>query len=122
MARRGGREPALTVIYWRDIPTQVRARSGRDRVSVPLPDRFMVAVDGAATVAGKTTTEEYIAEWREETRPCGDDLQREADLEMKRLDAAHPPDLLRSYVRNGGWGTRGEEAERGEHQNPDIDR
>jgi len=103
MTRGTGREsPRLTVIYWRDIPAQVKARAGRTRASAPLPDRFMVAVDGAATVAGKTTTDEYIAEWREETRPCGDDLQTEADLEARRIDESYPQDLIREYVRNGG--------------------
>lgn len=104
MSRRTGREsPKLTVIYWRDIPAQVRAQAGRDRVSTPLPDRFMVAVNGAATRANKTKTDEYIAEWREETRPCGENLQEEADLEVRRIEEAYPPDLVRSYVRNGGW-------------------
>jgi hypothetical protein len=101
---RGGREsPRLTVIYWRDIPAQVKARAGRERVSTPLPDRFMVAVDRAATIAGKTTTDEYIAEWREETKACGGDLQREADLEAKRIDDEYSQDLIRTYVNNGGW-------------------
>lgn len=104
MGRGGGREsPRLTVIYWRDIPAQVKARAGRSRVSAPLPDRFMVAVDRAATVAGKTTTDEYIAEWREETRPCGADLQAEADLEAKRIGDEYSQDLIRIYVDNGGW-------------------
>lgn len=101
--RRGRNEPQLTVIYWRDIPAQVKARAGRNRISAPLPDRFMAAVDRAATVAGKTTTDEYIAEWREETRPCGDDLETEVDLETKRIDESYPGDLLRTYIRNGGW-------------------
>lgn len=99
-----GQSPRLTVIYWRDIPAQVKARAGRNRVSTPLPDRFMVAVDRAATIAGKTTTDEYIAEWREETRTCGVDLQAEADLEAKRLDEEYSQDLIRTYVNNGGWG------------------
>jgi len=101
MARR--EEPHLTVIFWRDVPAQVKARAGRNRVSAPLPDRFMVAVDGAATVAGKTTTDDYIAEWREETRACGEDLQVEADIEARRLETEYPPDRLRALVRNGGW-------------------
>jgi hypothetical protein len=95
--------PRLTVIYWRDIPAQVKARAGRNRVSAPLPDRFMTAVDRAATIAGKTTTDDYIAEWREETRPCGADLQAEADLEAKRLDGAYPQELIQAYANNGGW-------------------
>lgn len=104
MARGTGRDGArLTVIYWRDIPAQVKARAGRDRISAPLPDRFMAAVDRAATIAGKTTTDEYIAEWREETRPCGGDLAREVDLEIERIDADYPQDLIRSFVNNGGW-------------------
>lgn len=104
MTGRSGRQaPRLTVIYWRDIPAQVKARAGRTRVSASLPERFMVAVDGAATVAGKTKADEYIAEWREETRPCGDELQAEADREAERIAAAYPPDLIRAYVRNGGW-------------------
>lgn len=98
-----GQSPLLTIIYWRDIPAQVKARAGRARVSAPLPDRFMVAVDGAATVAGKTTTDEYIAEWREETRPCGEDLETETERETQRIDEAYPPDRLRSLARNGGW-------------------
>lgn len=108
MGRGARRErPRLTVIYWRDIPAQVKARAGANRVSVALPDRFMVAVDGAATRANKTKTDEYIAEWREETRPCSDDLQAEADLEAERIDSAYSPDLIRSYVLNGGWAPTG---------------
>lgn len=104
MGRRERRDaPRLTVIYWRDIPAQVRVRAGKSRVSTPLPDRFMVAVDRAATVAGKTTTDEYVAEWREETRECGPDLQAEAELEAKRIIEAYPQKLIGSFIRNGGW-------------------
>jgi hypothetical protein len=63
----------------------------------------MVAVDRAATNAAKTTTDEYIAEWREETRPCGQDLQVEVDLEVKRLDETYSQELIKNYVINGGW-------------------
>ncbi len=83
----------------------MKARAGRQRVSAPLPDRFMVAVDGAATRSGKTSTDAYIAEWREETRPCSDDIQAEARSEAKRIERDYPPDLVRDYVRNGGWAT-----------------
>lgn len=103
MARRGRSEPRLTVIYWRDIPAQVRANAGRERAAAELPPRFMVAVDRAAMVADKKKVDEYVAEWREETRPCGPDLQTEADLEAKHLVERFPQDLIRSYIRNGGW-------------------
>ncbi|MGD2101455.1 MAG: virulence factor [Acidimicrobiia bacterium] len=103
MGRRGGRsEPRLTVIFWRDIPAQVRANAGRDRAAAELPNRFMIAVDRAAMVAGKTKVDEYVAEWREETRPCGPDLQAEANSEAARLTEEYPQPLIRSYIRNGG--------------------
>ena len=100
---RAGRGNSLTVIYWRDIPAQVKARSGRTRISAPLPDRFMVAVDAAATKAGKTSTDDYIAEWREESRLCDEDLQSEVDRETAHITEAYPADLIKTYVRNGGW-------------------
>lgn len=108
MTRRGAREsPRLTVIYWRDIPAQVRANAGRERAAAALPDRFMIAVDRAAIIADKKKVDEYVAEWREETRECGPDLQAEADREAKRITDAFPQGLIRKYVRNGGWAPEG---------------
>ena len=43
----------LTVIKWRDIPTQVMIKKSRREVEkVQLNNRFMEAVDSAATVGG----------------------------------------------------------------------
>lgn len=100
MARR--QSPRLTVIYWRDIPAQVRATAGRERVATELPPRFMIAVDKAAMIADKKKLDEYVAEWREETRPCGPDLQTEVDSEAKRIIDAYPQNLVRMLIENGG--------------------
>lgn len=102
-ARTGRGGPSLTVIYWRDIPAQVKAQSGRTRVSAPLPARFMVAVDAAATKAGKTGWDDYIGEWREESRPCDGGLQEELDKETARIAETYPANLIKTFVRNGGW-------------------
>ena len=48
------------IMYWHDIPVQVRAGGRRDRVSVELPPRFQVAVDNAAMAAGLTGTDAYL--------------------------------------------------------------
>lgn len=101
-ARSGG-QPELTTIYWRDIPAQVTARSGRERASARLGDRFQVAIDGAATRAGKTDNEAYLAEWREVRTPCGDDLEAAVEQRSNELEEEFSPELLRSYVRAGGW-------------------
>jgi hypothetical protein len=48
------------IMYWHDIPVQVRAGGRRDHVSVELPQRFQVAVDNAAMAAGLTGTDAYL--------------------------------------------------------------
>jgi len=51
--------PTYQILYWYDIPTQVRVREGRERVSKPLSPRFMEAVDAAAMRARLTGADEY---------------------------------------------------------------
>ncbi|MCA9901192.1 MAG: virulence factor [Ardenticatenaceae bacterium] len=52
------------VMYWHDIPVQVRVGGRRDRVSVELPQRFQVAVDNAAMAANLTGTDAYLDGFR----------------------------------------------------------
>jgi hypothetical protein len=52
------------IMYWHDIPVQVRAGGRRDRVSIELPQRFQVAVDNAAMAAGVTGTDAYLEGFR----------------------------------------------------------
>ncbi len=99
--------PELTVIYWRDIPAQVTATDGARTARVELPDRFMQAIDAAATNAGLVDADAYLEEWRRAARSCGADLEREAAAEAERLEAAHAPDVLAMLVQSGG--TRGPE-------------
>ncbi|HLF62004.1 MAG TPA: virulence factor [Acidimicrobiia bacterium] len=92
----------LTVIAWRDLPAQVVAKAGRVTAKAVLSDRFQEAIDMAATRAGLTGTDEYLAEWRRTTRPCGDDLEAEARAEADRLESMFPPEVLDRIVRAGG--------------------
>jgi Virulence factor len=48
------------ILYWHDIPVQVRAGRRRNRASVELPQRFQVAVDKAAMAADVTGTDGYL--------------------------------------------------------------
>ena len=45
--------PDLTIIYWRDIPAQVLAKQGRQRVRHKLSERFPKGIDRAAMRAKK---------------------------------------------------------------------
>jgi hypothetical protein len=92
----------LTVIWWRDIPAQVIAKDRRQAHKVVLHPRFQVAIDRAAMKAGKRAASDYIDEWRRESRPCGDDLEAEANAEASRLEAAHPQAVLKDLIEAGG--------------------
>ena len=94
--------PELTVIWWRDIPAQVTAKEGRTRAAGELPPRFQEAIDAAATSVGLIGTDDYLAEWVRDRRPCGDDLEAEARAEADRLEADHPDEVLRGLIRSGG--------------------
>jgi len=92
----------LTVIWWRDIPAQVIARQGRGAHKIALHPRFQTAIDRAAERAGKKSMNEYIDEWHKENRPCGDDLEAEAQAEAARLERDYPQDVLNALVASGG--------------------
>ena len=52
------------IMYWHDIPIQVRAGGRHDRINKELPPRFQVAIDQAAMMAGVTGSDEYIDGFR----------------------------------------------------------
>lgn len=54
----------IQVLYWHDIPAQVRVREGRERASQALPARFQEAIDNAAMAAGITGSEGYTDGFR----------------------------------------------------------
>ena len=91
------------MISWRDIPAQVTATDGGRSARVTLADQFMLAVDEAAMRAGLSGSDDYLAEWRRQTRECGSDLEREVADEVARLEKALPPDVLDQLVEAGGW-------------------
>ncbi len=92
----------LTVIRWRDIPAQVVAKRGREAARRELSPRFQVAIDRAAMYAGLFGTDEYLNEWTRDARPCGDDLESEADLEATRLEAEFTSEVLNDLASRGG--------------------
>ena len=92
----------LTVIWWRDIPAQVLAREGRRASKVQLHPRFQVAIDKAASRAGKRTYNEYSEEWRKVARACGDDLEAEVNAEVERLETEYDKHRLAELIQAGG--------------------
>lgn len=96
-----------SIIYWRDIPTQIVVGRGRKAIKHQLSDRFMVAVDKAAMTAGKTDTEAYLADWRKSPHPLeNEDIGTALTQLAKELEASYPTSRLAKLARNGGSETQ----------------
>lgn len=93
----------LVIMYWRDIPAQVSAQSGRNRQAGLLDERFEKDIDRAAMVAGLVGSDEYLAQWRRTSRSCGDDLQAEAAAEVERITTEYTRERVNAFVLNGGF-------------------
>jgi hypothetical protein len=93
-----------TVIYWRDIPSQVIVQRGRQREKAQLGARFQEAIDRAAMRAGKGSSDAYLSEWRRvtETLDFTDDLASFATTEVERLESEYSDDRLLSMIRSHG--------------------
>jgi len=96
-----------TLVYWRDIPSQVIVQRGRTRKKALLSSRFQEAIDRAAMRAGKGSSKAYLEEWRRETSrsDTSDDLQAIVDLEACRIEAEYSDDRLLILIRNHGSGS-----------------
>jgi len=104
---------SLIIISWRDIPSQVIVKRGREAAKVPLTDRFQEAIDRAAMRAGKGSSDAYLADWkRSEPKACGEDLQKEAAAAAAELEARYSDaDLERMIRAKGNDETAGTTAE-----------
>jgi len=52
------------ITYWKDIPSQVEAFAGAERVKCPLSARFQELIDAAAMRQGVIGTDAYLEAWR----------------------------------------------------------
>ncbi len=92
----------LITVYWRDIPAQVIAKRGRERVKKVLPPRFAKAIDRAAMRAGKGSSDLYLSEWRRDIRSCDGDMEQAVNDAIASLEDQFPPPVLNAVVQAGG--------------------
>ena len=52
------------VLYWQEIPTQVKAEDNDDEVTVQLAARFMEHIDILAAKRGLQAADDYLAQWK----------------------------------------------------------
>jgi hypothetical protein len=91
------------IVYWRDIPAQVKAKAGRTRVGKQLSERFQVYIDRAAMRSGLFNTDDYLNEWRtSEAQEREGEPDAVAEEVAAELEAAYPDSRLEQLVTAGG--------------------
>jgi hypothetical protein len=53
-----------TVLYWQEIPSQIKAEDDLDDITLPLDSRFMERIDQLASQRGLQAIDDYLAQWR----------------------------------------------------------
>lgn len=94
-----------TIIFWRDIPSQVVVKEGRTKAKSQLSKRFMVAIDKAAMRAGRQGSEEYLEDWRRQIETCQGDPQTIADTTAEELETSFSDEVLKILIKNKGLKT-----------------
>jgi hypothetical protein len=96
--------PQVTVVYWRDIPAQVIAGTGRRAARAQLSERFEQAIDRCAMQVGAREADAYLAEWRKgEPYHVEGDAEDVASGEAERLEMEFSAATIRSLIANEGW-------------------
>ncbi len=87
------------IMYWQDIPAQIKAQDKSGRVKKMLPPRFQKAIDSAAMGAGKTDSKAYMDGWqwgpKEQREGSANDV---AEALATELDEAFPQERLREII------------------------
>ena len=60
------------ILYWQDIPSQVKAWDDFDEIKKELSQEFIVKIDTAAKEQGLTSEDDYLSQWN-----WGNELERE---------------------------------------------
>jgi Virulence factor len=80
----------------------VTATDGTRSARAALDPRFQLAIDEAAMRAGLSDSDDYLGEWRRDTRECGADLEREVADEVARLEKSFSSAELDRLAEAGG--------------------
>ncbi len=52
------------ILYWQEIPTQIKVEDDEDDLTVMLDDRFMKLIDILAAKRGLQDADDYLAQWK----------------------------------------------------------
>ena len=93
-----------TIIFWRDIPSQVIVQKGRLREKALLSSRFQEAIDRAAMRAGKGSSKAYMEDWRRDSRiiESTESISEIAQREAAYFEDSISDELLLDLIHNHG--------------------
>ena len=83
------------IVYWRDIPAQIKLRSENGRLARSLSPRFQEAIDAAAMRANATGTDAYLEEWRTSPPQHGEVTLKASPTSWRRSS--------KRLIRRRGW-------------------
>ena len=52
------------ILYWQEVPSQIRAEDEQGDVNVALPPKFMARIDALAAARRLEGSDDYLAQWR----------------------------------------------------------
>jgi len=75
------------ILYWQEIPSQIKAADDLDEVTVQLDSRFMERIDQLAAHRGLQSTDDYLAQWHwsdeQEREGAAEDVARAIKQELE---------------------------------------
>jgi hypothetical protein len=80
---------SYTILYWQEIPAQIKAEDDLDDVTLPLDPRFMERIDRLAAQRGLQGADDYLAQWHwSETQEREGSAEHVAHAVKRELEAA----------------------------------
>ena len=94
----------MITFFWRDIPSHVMYKAGREKHRKQLDPKFETAIDRAAMRAGKGSSDAYIAEWRRETKRLEGvmDPSKLLETQVQQLEHEFSDEILEKTIKAGG--------------------
>lgn len=79
------------VLYWQEIPSQVKAEDDGGEVNLPMPPRFMEHIDEVAADRELLDADSYLEQWRwSEPQERAGTAQDVAEAVVAELEAQAP--------------------------------
>lgn len=85
----------ISILYWKEIPVQVKAENDETAQSLPLDHRFQEAADAVAMMDGSYGSDAYLDAWQWGDPERSDlDPQAAADQFAQRINEGMPDDFV----------------------------